>query len=320
MNLEEYIRQSYTRPNRQVLESLGASEELVEYLLKTPWNTNIQMIDSIEDSKGETLHTMTLVPTEFTSEGSTKTMLAYKINNQEISDFLNPPSGKVPIGTFEFSLSMQGQTIEGKSDFYIYRNRSGDNSTFLIAMNSQEFPIYVTKGNTDTNLKNYLVLDLGISEGSITINYEVIDGYKIKIDTAELQYSVFFVKQGNSFTIPGTYPLFDGTNTYSPGDIITPTSDINLTLPPCTVTFDANGGSNPHTPISVPFGGELEYSNYESGMTPPEGQKGLSFQCWTTEKNNDNTKVFQQDPSTGERAPLMVRSDMTLYARWVAIH
>lgn len=47
MNLEEYIRQSYLRPNKQVLESLGASEELISYLCFTPWNTNIHLIDSI---------------------------------------------------------------------------------------------------------------------------------------------------------------------------------------------------------------------------------------------------------------------------------
>ena len=53
MTLNEYIKQSYTRPNIQVLKSLGASDKLIQYLLKTPWNTNMAMIDSLaSDSAG----------------------------------------------------------------------------------------------------------------------------------------------------------------------------------------------------------------------------------------------------------------------------
>ncbi len=318
MNLEEYIRQSYLRPNKQVLESLGASEELIGYLRSTPWNTNIQVVDSIKEDGGGgggTLHTMTLVPTEFTVGGYTQTILAYKISDQEISDFLNPPSGKAPIGTFEFSIPFEGQTVEGSSDFYIGRSRNSDND-LLILMNSQEFPIYVTKRNI--NNEDYLVIQ-EIDDGSITISYEVMDGYKIKIDTFDYQYTIFLVKQGDSFTIPEGYPpLTDGTNTYNSGDTITPTSDIDLIVPVCTVTFDANGGSNPHTPVNVLCGGELEYSNYESGMNAPEG--GFEFRYWTTERDNDNTKVFQQNPETGDRNPLVINSDITLYARWIEVH
>lgn len=47
MNLLEYIRKSYMRPNKAVLRSLGASDELIAYLVKTPWNTNMNMISSI---------------------------------------------------------------------------------------------------------------------------------------------------------------------------------------------------------------------------------------------------------------------------------
>lgn len=44
MTLLEYIKQSYLRPNKAILQSLGASDELIEYLLKTPSNTNINMV------------------------------------------------------------------------------------------------------------------------------------------------------------------------------------------------------------------------------------------------------------------------------------
>ena len=57
MDLNEYIRQSYKRPNRKVLETLGASEDLIEYLMETPGNTNWNVINSIragdDDDIGE---------------------------------------------------------------------------------------------------------------------------------------------------------------------------------------------------------------------------------------------------------------------------
>ncbi len=54
MNLKDYIKQSYLRPNKQVLQSLGADEKLIKYLLKTPWNTNLSIIDSISESSEDT--------------------------------------------------------------------------------------------------------------------------------------------------------------------------------------------------------------------------------------------------------------------------
>lgn len=49
MDLLEYIRQSYPRPNRRVLEALGANNALIEYLETTPWNTNISVVMSLAD-------------------------------------------------------------------------------------------------------------------------------------------------------------------------------------------------------------------------------------------------------------------------------
>lgn len=139
MNLEEYIRQSYLRPNKQVLESLGASEELISYLRSTPWNTNIQVVDSIKEDGG--------------------------------------------------------------------------------------------------------------------------------------------------------------------GEV-------------CTVTFDANGGSNPPEPITVPQNSQIEYP--QDYPTPPinVGDFDVYFGGWTTEKNNLDTKVFKQIEELGDPEPLTVTSDITLYAYW----
>lgn len=47
LDLNEYIKQSYERPNRKILEGLGASEDLIEYLMETPGNTNWNMLESL---------------------------------------------------------------------------------------------------------------------------------------------------------------------------------------------------------------------------------------------------------------------------------
>ncbi len=59
MNLLEYIKMSYKRPNKAVLKGLGASEELIEYLTETPLNTNFAIVHKLiemdqEDGGDET--------------------------------------------------------------------------------------------------------------------------------------------------------------------------------------------------------------------------------------------------------------------------
>lgn len=47
MNLLEYIEMSMTRPNRAVLKGLGASEELITYLMESPQNTNLNVVKTL---------------------------------------------------------------------------------------------------------------------------------------------------------------------------------------------------------------------------------------------------------------------------------
>lgn len=47
MDLLEYIKMSYLRPNRAVLQGLGANNDLIEYLLETPNNMNINVIGGL---------------------------------------------------------------------------------------------------------------------------------------------------------------------------------------------------------------------------------------------------------------------------------
>ena len=47
MDLKQYIKNNYKNPNPRVLEALGASEALINYLKFTPWNTNKNILDSL---------------------------------------------------------------------------------------------------------------------------------------------------------------------------------------------------------------------------------------------------------------------------------
>lgn len=52
MNLNKYIKKNYKNPNPKVLEALGASKALIDYLRFTPWNTNVNIINSLVDGGG----------------------------------------------------------------------------------------------------------------------------------------------------------------------------------------------------------------------------------------------------------------------------
>lgn len=54
MNLLEYIKMSYLRPNKRVLKGLGASDDLIAYLIETPGNTNIVIANQLIGSSSKT--------------------------------------------------------------------------------------------------------------------------------------------------------------------------------------------------------------------------------------------------------------------------
>lgn len=52
MDLNTYIKQNQLNPNPVLLSQLGASQELIDYLLYTPENTNFGMLSSIGGGSG----------------------------------------------------------------------------------------------------------------------------------------------------------------------------------------------------------------------------------------------------------------------------
>lgn len=67
MELSDYIRKNYKTPNIAVLKTLGASEELIEYLTNTPWNTNMKIAEGLiggdgDEDEGNGIMSITISP------------------------------------------------------------------------------------------------------------------------------------------------------------------------------------------------------------------------------------------------------------------
>lgn len=54
MSLLEYIKKNFATPNVEILRNLGASEALIDYLVYTPNNTNLNIVPQLIDEKQET--------------------------------------------------------------------------------------------------------------------------------------------------------------------------------------------------------------------------------------------------------------------------
>ncbi len=53
MELLDYIRKNYKTPNVAVLKTLGATNELIKYLINTPNNTNMNIVKSLISGGGD---------------------------------------------------------------------------------------------------------------------------------------------------------------------------------------------------------------------------------------------------------------------------
>lgn len=54
MNLFEYIKSQLPQmPNVQIMKDMGANDELIKYVKKTPWNTNLNILETYGHDGGE---------------------------------------------------------------------------------------------------------------------------------------------------------------------------------------------------------------------------------------------------------------------------
>lgn len=102
MNLLEYIKMSYLRPNKQVLKGLGASDDLIAYLMETSGNTNIVIANQLI---GETDDSVILDDVITLVETSTAGIYATLVNTSFVyEDFTNVPETIIA--------EIGGQTLE----------------------------------------------------------------------------------------------------------------------------------------------------------------------------------------------------------------
>lgn len=102
MNLLEYIKMSYLRPNKQVLKGLGASDDLIAYLMETSGNTNIVIANQLI---GETDDSVILDDVITLVETSTAGIYSALVNTSFVyEDFTNVPETII--------VEIDGQTLE----------------------------------------------------------------------------------------------------------------------------------------------------------------------------------------------------------------
>jgi len=216
MDLNEYIRQSYKRPNRKVLETLGASEDLIEYLMETPGNTNwnvLKKLNNINDDDDWTIIRLNTIEVE---EGNYQ---IFTDNLVDVNNFKTLLTLEHPI--IQVKYSIHSSYIETSSELgigTILEDKKFMGDLFL------ELNIY--KMSEDSEIVAFALPVINTSD-YIEIKYKTTDSYHI-INFRDSCY--IYMTSGEKWRIPSILEasLTDGINVYAPGDIITVNSDMHL--------------------------------------------------------------------------------------------
>ena len=238
MDLNEYIKMSYKRPNRKVLEGLGASESLIEYLMETPGNTNWNVVDSISENSSdiqvELPYIFHFTAREVETDGEIRTEYCCNEAKTWNNIFSLSGNGTIVKATFTNVIDEEGEYIGDNYEYSAYKK--DENLEFYSGVVMWNWRVINKNGHHSIEviympavLANDLTFD---REAEITL--ELQEGYIITIIPSQSGEGQFvedyriFIKKGNTYTIDfGSFT--DGINTYKKGDIITPTSDMTLT-------------------------------------------------------------------------------------------
>lgn len=229
LDLEGYIKQSYERPNKAILEGLGANEQLIEYLMETPGNMNWQVVESIEGSGGG-------------DDDWTVIRLSAVEDQEQPGTYLLVTDNLDDVNNFKTLLTLEHPIIQTKYLIHSYEEDKVCNSELGIG-------VVISLSPASTILAADLFLQTYISEtfkeGAETVLLRNLDStnandyLEIKYKTANTYYTInvadyysIYMVPGGQWQIPtGLEASFtDGTHTYAPGDIITVNSDIRLDI------------------------------------------------------------------------------------------
>ena len=181
MNLNDYIKLSAKRPNRAVLQGLGASEELIEYLMETPNNTNWNVVGSLSGSGNNEDSAKRLIVFEgtITTEYNEALMSSQTIINSNIPTSLTKcfvtyngveyilPYDNVMGGYGKSTFSDQGMPIGAFDDFpcYVWPGIKTGNFNKIIIL---------TSSNTTCTIKIEIENPISDEYGTLLL-YEIID-------------------------------------------------------------------------------------------------------------------------------------------------
>lgn len=251
MDLYEYISAYRTNPNPAVAKSLGADERLVEYLKETPWNTSVNVVRGMCGSDGPSgPYTFHFTRQEVTVEGLADTVLVCNETNKWLSYFNSLQSGTIVKATLSNIIDSSDEPVTDVPDHTYQIMKYKDNESFSTYSGMIIWQWYMRNISgyyslpimyAPNYISNYIMVDRSFKQIDITL--EIQPGYKITIDISSdpyegeyVDYTYNAVELGDSLEIPGG-AYTDGTNIYTEGDIITPTSDMTLYPYTATVTF-----------------------------------------------------------------------------------
>ena len=162
MELLDYIRKNYKTPNIAVLRTLGASEELIEYLTNTPWNTNMKVVESLiggGGDEGNGIKSITISPEIETTPALDSVFPIYW------GDTYPPVIHLTPNGVLPASAEI---TITPTDSWYVYNGETfgGAGEPVTISVENEDDGIYcrisVTNDTESEEPEEFVSFDLSI--------------------------------------------------------------------------------------------------------------------------------------------------------------
>ena len=164
MDLVKYIMQSYKTPNKAVLKGLGASDELINYLMETPYNTNFAIAKQMAAKEEEPEVEMITITIDFNGynyknkEGGTYTFETPKGEPIEWSEVKTEVEEDI---NYDFGMGLVGFSTVMDNDSTILEDEdegfSEDTTVYAFYMAEEGYyNIYIDLNGSDYKGKSYV--------------------------------------------------------------------------------------------------------------------------------------------------------------------
>lgn len=136
MDLQTYLTKSSSRPNKQILQSLGATEEQIKYIMETPENFNWNVWDGFSSEKSGPLYviigglTQEEADTEMASTFGDTITISLHISAGEIRNAV-AQNREIKCGFSKYFGETLGYVVEGDAVFENQEGTLAQMPTFL---------------------------------------------------------------------------------------------------------------------------------------------------------------------------------------------